>query len=98
MKPHFKETALIDLEESRDFYDAQELGLGDYFLDRMEEEFLILARTAGSHRSREGFYRFITRSFHHLIFYRMEADQPVIYAVLDGRRDPAFNQQKLQRF
>lgn len=54
--------------------------------------------TAGSHRSREGFYRFITRSFHHLIFYRMEADQPVIYAVLDGRRDPAFNQQKLHRF
>jgi len=98
MRPQFKESALVDLEEARDFYELQEAGVGDYFLDRMEEEYAALARTAGIHREREGFHCYVTRRFHHLIYYRMEADIPVIYAVLDGRRDPQFNQQKLRRF
>jgi plasmid stabilization system protein ParE len=59
--------------------------------------FSTLSRTVGSHRVLEGFYRFVTSGFHHLIYYRIEAGQPVIYAVLDGRRDPAYNRQQLRR-
>ena len=97
MKARFKETARADLEEAQEFYDSQESGLGSYFLDQMEEEFRILAQTAASHRSHEDFFCFVTKRFHHLIYYRMEGGVPVIYAVLDGRRDPAYNQLKLQR-
>ncbi len=98
MKPRFKDSALTDLEEARDFYELQEAGMGDYFLHRMEEEYSTLARTAGVHRQRDGFHCHVTRRFHHLIYNRMEAQVPVIYAVLGGRRDPEFNRQKIRRF
>ncbi len=97
MKPILKQTALADLNEAREHFESQDHGLGIRFLEQMHHEFARLVRTAGSHRVEEGFHRFVASSFHQLVFYRMEAGRPVVYAVVDGRRDPAYNRQKLSR-
>lgn len=96
MNLKFRDSALCDLEEIWDFYEEQETGVGDYFLKCMEAEYFALERSAGVQRQKDGFYCFVTRSFHHLIYYRMEDKIPVVYAVIDGRRDPEFNRKKIQ--
>ncbi len=95
MKPRYTEQALADLEEAREFCDLQDPGLGLRFLRRMQYEVSVLVQTAGSHRVSEGFHCFVTRRFHQLIYYEMDAGTPVIVAVVDGRRDPDHNQRKL---
>jgi plasmid stabilization system protein ParE len=97
MRPVLKQTALADLNEAREHFERQDPGLGSRFLEHMDHEFSRLVRTAGSHRVEKGFHRFVASGYHQLVFYRMEAGKPVVYAVLDGRRDPAYNRGKLSR-
>ena len=77
-----------DIALARDFYDAQELGVGDYFLSQITAEIDSLSYLAGVHRVVDGFHKMVTRRFPYAIYYRIEGDCVKVYAVLDGRRNP----------
>jgi len=52
---------------------------------------------AGIHRQIEGFYRLLSRVFPHGIFYTLEQDTVVIWAVIDLRRDPEWIASRIKR-
>ena len=57
MKIRLLESAKEDLREGFEFYEAQTVGLGDYFLDCIQSDVQSLIIYAGIHESSEGFYR-----------------------------------------
>lgn len=80
--------AARDLEIGRDFYDAQQLGIGDYFVDSLlaDVESLLLFR--GIHSRHFGFHRMLASRFPFGIYYDETEHEVRVFAVLDLRRDP----------
>ncbi len=93
MRIRILESAIGDLSAGRDFYDQQEIGVGDYFQDCLFSDIDSLVLYGGIHRQVFGFYRLLSKRFPYAIYYRMESDMVVVYRVLDCRRDP----QRLRR-
>ena len=61
MKPVFVLLdAAEDLELGKAFYDSQEKGIGDYFVDSLLSDIESLRSFHGIHKMDFGFYRFIT--------------------------------------
>ena len=82
-------SAVADLEDGREFYESREVGLGDYFQDCLCSDIESLVLYAGIHRRIFGFYRLLSKRFPYAIYYRMDGDkEPVVYRILDCRRDP----------
>ena len=81
-------TALEDLAAGRRFYDRQEKGVGDYFFDSIFSEIDSLALYAGIHSKRFAFHRLLARRFPYAVYYRVVAEEVVVFRVLDCRRDP----------
>lgn len=77
-----------DIALARNFYDAQELGVGDYFLTQITAEIDSLVYLAGVHRVVDGFHKMVARRFPYAIYYRVAGDCVKVYAVLDTRRNP----------
>lgn len=77
-----------DLDEGRRFYEGQEKGVGKYFADALESDIESLLVHGGVHRKVYGFHRSLAKRFPHAIFYRVDGDTVLVYAVLDCRRDP----------
>jgi len=50
---------------------------------------------AGIHRVVAGFHRLLIRRFPFAIYYRLEADTVLVWAVVDCRRKPRFIKSKL---
>ncbi len=63
------EDAFGDLNEGFLFYEAQEIGLGDYFTACLRAGIEGLKVTGGIHRAVEGFHRLLSKVFPHGIFY-----------------------------
>jgi len=84
-----------DLRCGRDFYDAQEIGLGGYFLDCIFSDISALAYYGGIHRVYRGFHKALSLKFPYAIYYKVTDDYVKVYAVLDNRRDPAWNDARL---
>ncbi len=95
----FLDCAQVDLAEIADFYEKQEQGAGDYFLDQiLHEVSTSLLPFAGIHRQRMGFHQFISRRFPVGVFYTRSEDAIVsIYAILDLRRRPFTIHEALKR-
>ena len=73
------------------FYDAQQPGLGDYFVTCLRADIENLRLTAGVHRIvYRDYYRLLSRVFPHGVFYTRQADEVVVWAVIDLRRDPSW--------
>jgi len=90
------EDALQDLNEGFLFYEAQEAGLGDYFVTCLRADIESLRVYAGIHRAVYGdFYRLLSRVFPYGIFYTVEGGTAVVWAVVDLRRDPAWIRRRL---
>jgi plasmid stabilization system protein ParE len=90
MKIRILASALVDLEEGRDFYEHQAPGVGDYFQDCLFSDIDSLVLYGGIHRVVFGFHRLLSKRFPYAIYYRVEEGQVfVVYRVLDCRRDPA---------
>jgi hypothetical protein len=87
-KVFISEDAFEDLNEGFLFYEAQEFGLGDYFTSCLRADIESLKIIAGIHRQVEGFHRLLSRVFPHGIFYTLEQDRVLVWAVIDLRRDP----------
>jgi len=88
MRVEILESAHEDLMDGFWFYEDQELGLGDYFIDSMYAELGALRLYAGIHVRRHDFYRSIARRFPYSIYYEIDGDTVQVYAVLDDRHDP----------
>ena len=56
--------AVEDIESARDFYDAQDPGVGDYFADSLLADIESLALFQGIHLRQYGFFRMLATIFH----------------------------------
>lgn len=88
MKIRILESAVADLAAGRDFYDRQEIGVGDYFQDCLFSDIDSLVLYAGIHRQLFGFYRLLSKRFPYAIYYRLEDNIVLVFRILDCRRDP----------
>jgi len=86
-----------DLIEGFRFYEAQEAGLGSYFLAHLYADIESLKIYAGIHeKAFKNYYRLLSRRFPFAIFYALEKDTVSIHAVLDCRSDPAWARERFR--
>lgn len=90
------EAACKDLEEGYQFYEAQEPGIGNYFIDSLFSDIDSLKEHAGIHHVSFGkYHRLLCRRFPFAVYYRIENNEARVYAVLDCRRKPAWIRKRL---
>jgi plasmid stabilization system protein ParE len=85
-----------DLIDGFLFYDAQEPGLGDYFLDSISADIDSLQLFGGIHPIRSGRHFLLATRFPYAIYYIVVRRVVHVQAVLDCRRDPAWIENKLK--
>lgn len=91
MKIRILSCAIRDLVEGYRFYEKQRPGIGSYFLDALYADIDSLLVNAGIHPIYFGHYhRLLSRRFPFAIYYRIEDETVLVYAVLDCRRNPAW--------
>lgn len=95
MKIQILEDAQRDLIEGSNFYEAQEAGLGDYFLDSLFSDIDSLQLYAGIHPWHFGYQRLLSKRFPFAIYYLVEGNIVQVWAVLDCRQDPGSIKHKL---
>lgn len=96
MKIRILTSASQDLVEGYRFYEKQGEGIGSYFLDSLFLDIDSLATDAGIHPVHfEKYHRLLSRRFPFAIYYRIESNVVLVYAVLDCRRNPAWIRSKL---
>ena len=88
--------AKLDLAECRDFYDRQDKGAGDYFVDGIMADIMELEHTAGIHRIVLGFHRLFATRFPHAIYYKVQDGEALVFRVLDCRRNPRWIARQLR--
>jgi len=89
------EEAAGDIESGRDFYDLQEIGIGDYFADSIVADIERLGLFHGIHSKHFGFYRMLSERFPFGIYYRERREATEVFAILDLRKDPAWIHEEL---
>ena len=82
--------ALADLNDGFLFYEAQEAGVGDYFLSHLRADIEGLKINAGTHLVvYDDFHRALSKVFPYAIFYTMDdPTHAIVWAIVDCRRDP----------
>jgi len=89
--------AAEDLEAARDFYDAQELGVGEYCVDSLLADIESLGRFSGIPPLYFKFHRMLASRFPFGIYYREHGDETQVFAVLDLRRNPNWIRKELKK-
>ena len=78
-----------DLIAGYHFYENQAEGIGRYFLDTLYSDIESLQISAGVHAVCFGHYhRLLSKRFPWSVYYRIDGDEILIYAILDNRRNP----------
>lgn len=96
MKVKILRAASEDLKEGYRFYEGQSSGVGAYFIDSLFSDIDSLVLNGGIHPVyRAPYHRMLSRRFPYAIFYRMEGQVVIVYAVLDCRRSPALIAKRL---
>ncbi len=89
MQIKIREQAKSDLTAGFRFYETQEEGLGDYFLDTLYADIDSLLIYAGIHRIIFGTYhRLLSNRFPFAVYYQDKGGTVFVHAVLDCRQDP----------
>ncbi len=96
MKVRVLGPALEDLAGGREFYNLQQVGVGDYFLDSLFSEIDSLVLYAGIHRVQFGYHRLLARRFPYAVYYRILEGEAVVFRVLDCRRTPPWIRKSLK--
>lgn len=91
------EEASSDLQQGKQFYEANQLGIGAYFFDSMLADIESLSLYAGIHEKHLGLYRMLAKRFPYAIYYDMTDELIVVIAVLDLRRNPLWTRRRLSR-
>ena len=96
MKVRILGSASRDLMEGYRFYEMQSAGVGAYFLDSLFSDIDSLVLSAGMHPVHFGIYhRLLSKRFPFAVYYRVEEQTALVYAVLDCRRRPAWIRRRL---
>jgi hypothetical protein len=83
------ESAHEDLLRGYWFYEAQQIGLGDYFIESIYSDIESLNIHAGIHQVYfNKYYRLLTKKFPYAIYYRIDKSTILIHAILDTRQNP----------
>jgi hypothetical protein len=90
-------SARDDLAEGFAFYEAQQPGLGTYFLESLFSDIESVKLFVGVHRKVFGFHRLLSKRFPYAVYYSCEAHEVLIRAVLDCRRDPSWIRRRLKQ-
>lgn len=78
-----------DLLDGFSFYEAQEEGLGAYFLDSLFSDIDSVQLYGGVHAEHFGFHRLLSKRFPFAVYYRVSGETAQVYAVLDCRQSPS---------
>lgn len=77
-----------DLQQARDWFDGQEPGLGDAFLERVNETIQRIATNPEQYQlALLDLHRAPVRTFKYSVWYRVLPDSSVVVACLSDRRD-----------
>ncbi|PKN00038.1 MAG: hypothetical protein CVU78_03120 [Elusimicrobia bacterium HGW-Elusimicrobia-2] len=97
MKIKILNSSIEDLLAGYFFYEKQANGLGGYFLDSLFSDIDSLKIYAGIHSVHfEQYHRLLSKRFPFAVYYRIEDNTALIYAVLDCRGNPAWIRKKLK--
>ena len=97
IRVRISEDALQDLNDGFLFYEAQEAGLGDYFATCLRADIEQLKVSVGAHRVvYHDYHRLLSKVFPYGIFYTLEGEWAVVWAVIDLRKDPAWTREHLK--
>ena len=96
MKIRILDLAEADLQVAHRFYEDQQTGVGDYFLDSIYSEIDSLVLYAGIHTQIFGYHRQLCRRFPYAVYYSIDPDVISVWRVLDLRRDPAWIARQLR--
>jgi plasmid stabilization system protein ParE len=88
--------AAEDIEGARDFYEAQEPGVGEYCVDSLVTDIESLGLFSGIHPRHFEFHRMLASRFPFGIYYRGQGDETQVFAVLDLRRNPNWIRKELR--
>jgi plasmid stabilization system protein ParE len=86
-----------DIADGCDFYYDIAPGLATYFHDSISADIDSLMLYAGIHAKCDGWHFTFASRFPFIIWYGIRNDLVIVYAVLDGRREPDRNAQTLRR-
>jgi hypothetical protein len=87
-----------DLVEGFRFFEAQQPGLGSYFLDNLYGDIESLHLYAEIHRRVwKRYHRLLSKRFPFAVFYTIADDDIFVHAVLDCRRNPAWIRNQLKQ-
>ena len=97
MKIKILASASQDLIDGYWFYEKQTEGLGTYFLDTLFSDIDSLTIYGGIHPIYfKKYNRALSKRFPFAIYYRLENDTVLVYAVLDCRRSPAWIRKRMR--
>ena len=89
--------AAEDIEAARDFYEAQQTGIGEYYVDSLLADIESLGLLSGIHPKHFDFHRMLASRFPFRIYYREHGEQTQVFAVLDLRRNPNWIRKELKK-
>ena len=96
MKIRILDEAEQDLVAGVLFYEAQDPGLGDYFMDSISADIDSLQLFGGIHPVRSGRYCLLATRFPYAIYYQIVNHVVLVQAVLDCRRNPSWIKTRLK--
>ncbi|MDA3799596.1 MAG: type II toxin-antitoxin system RelE/ParE family toxin [Kiritimatiellae bacterium] len=82
------DNAKLDLVDGFCFYEAQENGIGNYFLDTLYSDIDSLLLYAGIHPHKNNFYYMLSKRFPYAIYYKILDNIIYVHAIIDCRREP----------
>ena len=97
MKIKVLASAINDLIDGYWFYEKQTEGLGAYFLDTLFSDIDSLAIYGGIHPVYfKKYNRALSKRFPFAVYYRVDNDTVLVYAVLDCRRSPSWTRKRMK--
>ena len=92
------DSAKLDLVDGYSFYEEQESGVGQYFLDSLYSDIDSLALYAGAHpKKSENFHWMLSKRFPYAIYYTLADNFVSVHAVLGCRQDPKRIEERLRQ-
>ena len=96
MKIDILDEAEADLIEGYHFYEAQDAGLGSYFLDSLFSDIDSLLIHAGVHAVVFEYRRCLSKRFPFAVYYSVDGELIFVHGVLDCRRNPTWIRSRLK--
>ena len=82
------EEAVTDLKKSKEFYNRQDPGIGNYFINEILSEIQELESKNGVHLKQFNYFRKLSKKFPYAIYYYTANEKVFVIAILDLRQNP----------